>query len=214
MLKRSLLLFFLLFSLASCASGSLRQSNFNAREPYRSQGTILESGQSIALLTATNSDRGLEYRRLLGDFVEEGLVRSRPGLHVIPYWQGLSVINSEGFTADYSEMLKEYASTGILNKKTLGSLGNLLGARYFLQPRLIDFTQGQSTRFSVLGLTLFKTHESQIKIYIEVWDSHTGKIIWIGAAEANMASEHMRAKPIPFEEIARYAVDNLILKMP
>jgi hypothetical protein len=29
-----------------------------------------------------------------------------------------------------------------------------------------------------------------------------------------MASENYESRPIPFEEIAQYAVDNLVLKMP
>jgi hypothetical protein len=111
-------------------------------------------------------------------------------------------------------MMHEYVQTGILNKRILSKFGEILGVTYFIQPKLMDFSQHQSTRFSLLGLTIFKTHETQIKLYLEVWEAKTGRIVWVGSTEANMASENYESRPIPFEEIAQYAVDNLVLKMP
>lgn len=204
-----------LFCLVSCSGAPLVQSNFSAMEPFRSTGhAVIGNGSPIAILTALATDRGQEQKTLLVDFVSESIIKRNPSAKVVPYWEGLNVINSQGYTADYSQMMHEYSTTGILNKRTLSRFGEMLGVDYFIQPRLTDFSQHQSTRFSLLGLTLFKTHETHIKLYFEVWEASTGKIVWVGSTEANMASEHYKSKPIPFEEIARYAVDNLVLKMP
>lgn len=206
--------FFFLF-LVSCSSVPIVQSNHSAMEPFRNPGhVVLGNGDAIALLTVVGGDSKQEQKTLLVDFVSEAIKKRNPEARVVPYWEGLNVINSEGYTADYAEMMHEYSTTGILNKRILGKFGEILGVKYFIQPKLTDFSQGQSTRFSLLGLTLFKTHESQIKLYFEVWEAKTGKIVWIGSTEANMASENYASRPIPFEEIARYAVDNLVLKMP
>jgi len=204
-----------LFCLVSCSGAPLVQSNFSAMEPFRNTGhAVLGNGSPIAILTALATDRGQEQKTLLVDFVSEAIRKRNPSAKVVPYWEGLNVINSQGYTADYSQMMLEYSTTGILNKRTLSRFGEMLGVAYFIQPRLTDFSQHQSTRFSLLGLTLFKTHESHIKLYFEVWEASTGKIVWVGSTEANMASENYKSKPIPFEEIARYAVDNLVMKMP
>lgn len=206
--------FFLLF-LASCSSVPIVQSNYSAMEPFRNPGhVVLGNGDAIALLTVVGGDSRQEQKTLLVDFVSESIKKRNPHARVVPYWEGLNVINSEGYTADYAQMMQEYSTTGILNKRILGKFGDVLGVKYFIQPKLTDFSQQQSTRFSLLGLTLFKTHETQIKLYFEVWEAKTGKIVWIGSTEANMASENYASRPIPFEEIARYAVDNLVLKMP
>jgi hypothetical protein len=206
---------FLLFFLVSCSARPLVQSNFSAMEPFRNPGhVVLGNGDAIALLTVMGSERGQEQKTLLVDFVSESINKRSPGSKVLPYWEGLNIINSEGYTADYAQMMNEYAQTGILNKRILSKFGEVLNVKYFIQPKLVDFSQHQSTRFSLLGLTLFKTHESQIKLYFEVWEAKTGRIVWVGSTEANMASENYAAVPIPFEEIARYAVDNLVLKMP
>lgn len=206
---------FFLFFIVSCSGAPLVQSNFSSMEPFRNPGhAVLSNGSSIAILTVMGTDRGQEQKTLLVDFVSEAIKKRNPRAKVVPYWEGLNIINSEGHTADYSQMMHEYLATGILNKHTLSHFGEMLGVTYFIQPRLADFSQGASTRFSLLGLTLFKTHESHIKLYFEVWEASTGRIVWVGSTEANMASEHYKSKPIPFEDIARYAVDNLVLKMP
>lgn len=205
--------FFLLF-LASCAGGPLVQSNYTAMEPFRNPGhVVIGNGDAIALLTVMGGEKP-EQKTLLVDFVSESIKKRNPSSKVVPYWEGLNVINSEGYTADYALMMGEYSTTGILNRRILSKFGEILGVKYFVQPKLADFKQHQSTRFSFFGLTLFKTHESQIKLYFEVWEAKTGRIVWIGSTEANMASENYESRPIPFEEIARYAVDNLVLKMP
>jgi hypothetical protein len=214
MAKRLIVPFLLLF-LASCSGAPLVQSNFSAREPFRNPGhIILGNRDSIALLTVMEGKDGEEQRTLLVDFVGESIRKHSPQSRVIPYWEGLNVINSEGYTADYALMMHEYVQTGILNKRILSKFGEILGVTYFIQPKLMDFSQHQSTRFSLLGLTIFKTHETQIKLYLEVWEAKTGRIVWVGSTEANMASENYESRPIPFEEIAQYAVDNLVLKMP
>lgn len=205
----------LLLGAVSCASDPLRQTRFDTRESYRAKEfNGAASPRVMGLLTTMEKNSGTEYRRLLNDFIEQAVKRNRPEIHIIPYWEGLSTINNGGFTSAYAEMLKEYDSTGILNKATLKKLGDAMQTAYFIQPRLVNFQQKQSTRFSALGLTLFKTHETEIKIYIEIWDVNTGNIVWIGAGEASIANEYMRARAIPFEEVARILVEDLIQKMP
>ncbi len=214
MIKRAFITLLLLFSASSCA-GPLLQANYNVRESYRSPDfKDIYDGETVGLLTATDGESSLEYRKLLGEFIEEAIRKERPDIKVVPYWQSLSTINRVGYTAEYAEMLKAYASTGILDRARLKKLGDAIGARYFIQPRLINFRQNQSTRFSAFGLTLFKTHESEIKVYIELWDADTGTVVWIGVADTNMASEKLMARPIPFEEVAKYAIANLIKQMP
>ncbi|MBI5563006.1 MAG: hypothetical protein HY894_09195 [Deltaproteobacteria bacterium] len=210
---RTALLAAMLLGAVSC-SAPMQQVVLNTREPFRAPAFNLKQGDVIALIAATNNDNGLEYRKLLGDFVEEALKAERPGVKVIPYWQTLSVVNREGHTAVYSAMLKDYASTGILDKRVLNTLADSLGAGYFAQPRILDFSQKQTIRFNPFGLTLFQTYETQIKIYLEIWDGRTGEIAWIGVAEANLASDNFMARPVSFEDAAKVTIANLMKKMP
>lgn len=214
---KRVLLFLLIFLVTACASDPLTQINFSTRESFRAtEFAASGTARTIALLTAMEGKdgNGSEYRRLLADFIEESIRTDRPDFNITPYWEGLNTINSTGLTGDYAAMFTQYASTGILNSAALKKLGGALKVDYVIQPRLVNFQQKQSNRFSALGLTIFKTHESEIKIYIEMWDVKTGRLVWIGLSEANLASEKFRARPIPFEAVARVAVQNLIKKIP
>jgi len=198
---------------ASC-SAPMQQIILNTREPYHATGFSLKKGDTVALLAATNDNNGNEYRKLLGDFVDDALRAERPDINVVPYWKTLSVINRDGYTAEYASMLKDYASTGILDRKFLNKLAVSLNATYFAQPRIVDFTQKQTIRFNPFGLTLFQTYETQIKIYLEIWDAETGAIAWIGVAEANLASDQAMARPVSFEVAAKVTTTALMKKMP
>lgn len=214
---KKILLFLLLFLVTACASDPLAQINFSTRESFRAKELVANGVvRTIGLLTAMEGKdgNGSEYRRLLADFIEESIRSDRPDLHITPYWEGLNTINSRGLATDYAAMFTQYSSTGILDGAALRKLGEAMKVDYVIQPRLVNFQQKQSNRFSALGLTIFKTHESEIKIYIEMWDVKTGRLVWIGLSEANLASEKFRARPIPFEAVARVAVQNLIKKIP
>lgn len=199
-----------------CA-GPLKQANSSARESYRShQFKDGFNGARAALLTATvdSGSNHEEYRKILSDIVEEIIKKERKDINIIPLWESLSIINQAGLTADYSQMLKDYAPTGILDKVALTKLKNAIGVSFFIQPKLVDFTQKDNIRFNPFGLTIMKTREVQVKVYIELWNAETGEILWVGVGEATVAIEDMRAKPISFEEVARLAVENVIQKLP
>ena len=74
----------------------MQQANLNIREPFHSpEFKSVKAQEAIGLLTATNNDNGLEYRKLLGIFVEESHKTSGE-CRIVPYWQTLNVINREG----------------------------------------------------------------------------------------------------------------------
>jgi len=205
----------LALGLAGCA-GPFKQVNFEVRESYRSEKLNPRGLRwtRVALLTASVGTGQEEYKRLTGDLLEKAFNRFRRDIVVIPSGEALSRINNADLTDGYAWMIRDYATTGILNKETLGKVGNALGVRHVIQPRLVKFKESQETRFSIFGLTLVKTQESSFKAFLEVWDTETGEILWEGSGEATVAVEDVRAKPISFEEVAAVAFENLVKKLP
>lgn len=202
-------------SLAGC-TGQIKQRNSDAVESYRSEAFPADAWtEGVALLTATGErTEGVEYRKLLGDIVEESLREKRPDIKVVPYWKALSIINTDGLTSEYALMLEHYDETGILDSRVLSKLGRSIGVRYFLQPRLVSFEQYQHGRFGFLGLTILKTHESKIKVYLELWRAEDGLLMWIGKGEANIAVENMLQRQVSFEDVAGLAVEKIVEKIP
>ncbi|MFQ5586104.1 MAG: hypothetical protein ACE5GF_04695 [Thermodesulfobacteriota bacterium] len=197
-----------------CAKPFL-QSFVNAKELYRSEHIpeeVLQGGR-MAILNATVSTGQEEYRRLLGDILEETIEAQKKEILIIRSGETLSLINKAGLAGDYARMMRDYAYTGVLDRSVLQKIGEALNASFVAQPRLIKFVQGSSTRFSVFGLTLIKTHESSVKIYLEIWKASTGEVVWSGVGESIMAGENISAKPIKFEFVARAASDMLVQKI-
>ena len=205
---------FLIMGLASSCSRPFTQVNVTARETYRSASFAGAKGVTVAILTATGSGSGTEYRKLIGEIVEEVIEADREDISVMPYWESLSVINREGLSGDYASMLEVYAKSGILDKKVLVKLYKALGVEYFIQPRLVDLAVRRSGRFSLAGVSLIKTHETGVKMYFELWNGSTGEVEWIGVGDGRFAQEHYRAKPISFEPVAREAIKALINQIP
>ena len=106
-------------------------------------------------------------------------------------------------------MLEDYNKTGVLGKAGLQTLGKTIGVKNFIQPRLVAYKQLRSKRFGVFGLSLINTHETIVKVFVEIWNAGTGRLLWIGVSEINIASEHYSSKPIAFEDAARLAVVEL-----
>lgn len=205
----------LLVFTGGCAA-SFAQSNFVVREAYRSPA--VEAGMSydgVALISANGGmEHGVEFRKLLVDLVDQVIRKDREDLRLVSYWEVLSAVNRHDLNAEYSAMMKEYAITGVLDRNVLKKVGDIVGVKHFIHPRLVTFVQRKEGRLSLAGLSMIKTHESMVKLYIEVWDTETGNIDWVGIGEANMAHEHYKARPIPFEDVVVIAIKNVIEKMP
>ena len=213
-LRAAALLCLLVFT-GGCAA-SFAQTNFVVREAYRSPA--VEAGMSydgVALISANGGmEHGVEFRKLLVDLVDQVIRRDREDLRLVSYWEVLSAVNRHDLNAEYSAMMNDYAITGVLDRNVLKKVGDIVGAKHFIHPRLVTFVQRKEGRLSLAGLSMIKTHESMVKLYIEVWDTETGDVDWVGIGEANMAHEHYKARPIPFEDVVVIAIKNVIKKMP
>lgn len=209
-----MMVLFLVASLNSCGK-PFTQVDSLARESYKDESFRGITHATVGVLTATGAEGGgNEYKRLLVEFVETVLRNERPDIKIVPYWKTLSTINEAGLSDEYARMISDYRTTGILHKDILKKLGKSAGVKYFIQPRLVSFSQGSGGRFSAGGLSIIKTYITGIKVYCELWDVDTGKIVWVGVGEAQMSREHYKARPISFENVALEAIMQLITQFP
>lgn len=210
-------LFVLIFLLSGVGcSGPLKQASISANEFYKAPYIDgLNSTHIGFLTTAVSRGNGLgEYRMAVSDIIEKTFRKDRPGISMVTARETLNRINSSGLTNEYGNMLQSYDITGILDKKVLTRIGEILDVKYIAQPKLSSFTERTSTRLSAFGLALVSTRETTIKISLQVWDTETGDIVWEGSGQATVAVEAMRAKPVSFEEVAEAASRSLIKKFP
>ncbi|MEK7237272.1 MAG: hypothetical protein AAB242_11650 [Nitrospirota bacterium] len=162
---------------------------------------------------------GLEgYSHLVSRSLSTALANTSPAIKGIPMQEGLSRLNREGLAGEYAQMVSDYTRSGILNRSTLEKIGRTLNAGYLFQPSLASFSQSTSGRFSFLGLRLFQTRITTMRLSVQLWDARTGDIVWEASGEATLSAEDVRELRIPFDEIARrlwsHMLDDLLIGLP
>ena len=64
-----------------------------------------------------------------------------------------------------------------------------MGARYLAKISLANFEQSQVERFGVAGIRVLTTNSTRIRLFLEVWDSATGQIVWYANEELAIAAD-------------------------
>ena len=142
------------------------------------------------------------------------LEKERPDIRVVSLPEALSAVNQAGLADEYKQMYVDYSDTGIFKKNSLQRVGDVIGARYLAQLKLSSFNQNSRGRFNFLGLRLMQTKTANIRLFLQIWDSDSGAIVWEGAEEMNYAWDTASEKPVTFQLIVEEIARNLVNKLP
>ena len=139
-----------------------------------------------------------------------------PAIRGIPTHETVNMINGKGLSAEYAELIAGFVRSGILERERLQRLGSTLGSHYVLLPGLADFNQILVDRFEIAGLKMVRNRVITLRLWLQLWDTQTGQLVWESTGEANVASELLLPQRIvPLDEIGqklwlRMIKDNLL----
>jgi hypothetical protein len=134
----------------------------------------------------------------------DALGRAQPPIRVIPVTDTVSIINKQGLAQNYVNLLSDYGSKGILELKQLRQIGSALGARYVFLPGLGEFTQTIVDKFEVMGLKLVRSRVTTLRLWLQLWDAQTGRILWESSGEVTAVNALVTAKrAVPLEQLAQ-----------
>lgn len=203
------------FGLTACSS-TLKQFNFTAAQLQRSPDFTRQNMEKdkVAILSAVAVDILHEYRRVLGDSFSKALRETYPDIPQISPQETLSLLNRADLADEYTDMIRNYEISGIFRKSSLTKIGKALEVRYLIQVSLLQYSQNTATRFSFLGIRFLQTRSSTLRVFAQIWDVSSGGIAWEGSSSATLAGEDVREKPIPFEEVATRAWQELLKQLP
>jgi hypothetical protein len=126
-----------------------------------------------------------------------------PPLRVVPIYETMSRLNEQGLAAEYADLVSGFARSGILERKHLGRIGSALGARYVLQPGLGAFTETLADKFEIAGWKLIRTRITTLRLWLQLWDTETGRMLWESGAEATDAAQLLtQESTVSLEKIA------------
>jgi len=132
------------------------------------------------------------------------LAEVSPPIRAIPAHEIGNALNDLGLTTEYGELLSGFARNGIMDRQRLQRIGSALGVRYLLLPGLVQFDEVILDRFEISGLKLIRTRVTVLRVWLQLWDTRTGHILWESAGNVAIASELVRHdRIVPVEEIAQ-----------
>ncbi len=168
----------------------------------------------IALISPSAAQGHEEDRQALAFTFGRVFAEQRPEVSVISLHQSLGAINENGLAEAYKLMYVEYSGTGVFNRDILSQIGEAIGSRYVLQLQLAGFSQFSSSRLNALGVRLIQTNQATIRLFAQIWDTETGRIVWEGSEELNRARDTFTSQPIGFNEVVAQSAKELIARMP
>jgi hypothetical protein len=134
----------------------------------------------------------------------DALAKARPPIRAIPVYDTISIINEQGLAQNYVDLLSDFGSRGILELQLLRRIGSALGSRYLLLPGLGEFNQTIMDKYEVIGLKLVRTRVTTLRLWLQLWDAHTGHILWESAGELTAVSALLNAKrAVPLNRLAQ-----------
>jgi len=72
-----------------------------------------------------------------------------------------------------------------------------------LLPGLAGFDEVLVDSFEISGLKIVRGRISTLRLWLQLWDTQTGRLLWESAGEARVASELVRPdRTVPFDETA------------
>jgi hypothetical protein len=140
----------------------------------------------------------------LSNALESALEEARPPIRAMSFLEIGNLLNDRGLTADYADLLSGFARSGIMDRERLARIGTALGSRYVLLPGLAQFDQEVIDKFEALGIKIVRNRVIMLRLWLQLWDTKTGHILWESAGEVTVATAYLSAKEtVPLDKIAQ-----------
>lgn len=173
----------------------------------------LQEGK-LACITPSSVTGQEEDKQAMAMAFTQAMQQARPMLRIVPLAEAVSAINAAGLAGDYRQMLNDYHITGIFEHKVLQKVAQTIGVRYIAQLQLRGFRQDNKNRLSLLGFRLIDTKTTDIRIFLQIWDSQNGSVAWEGSQELTAAKDSFSEETVTFRQVMDDAAQQLIRKLP
>jgi hypothetical protein len=139
------------------------------------------------------------------------LAEVRPPIREIPRNEALNRITDNGLAAEYADLLAGFARNGLLDRRLLHRIGLGLGSRYVLLPGVAQFNEEILDKYEAAGIKLLRNRVTTLRLWLQLWDSQTGHIVWESSGEVTTSAVFLSPKQtIALEQIAKKALVRMI----
>lgn len=162
-----------------------------AREPVATLGFVTPAG-----LQGFNPP--------LSHALSAALSEASPPIRGIAAHETFNMLNQQGLAGEYGALIAGFGRAGILEREPLQRIGSALSSRYVLLPGLAEFNQVIIDRLSLSGWNFIQSRVTTLRLWLQLWDTQTGKILWESAGEVTVATKLLRSEQtVALDDIAR-----------
>ena len=187
-MARSLLVMLQLIFLTGCGFATQLTCDLDYRNIGSLSLSMLES-DGIGVLTPSIVTGRETDKQIIGEVLSDVLEASLMMTNVVPLAEVLNRVNTAGLADVYAASLAMYDTSGIIPQASIDLLGEAVGARYLAKISLANFEQSQVERFGIAGIRVLTTNSTRIRLFLEIWDSETGHIVWYANEELAIAAD-------------------------
>ena len=198
--------------LTGCALVRQTHSTAEYQATGLNAGDLERSG--VAFITPSTVTGQEEEKQAVALIFAQMVKKERPSVHLVTLPETLSAVNRGGLADSYKAMYDDYRYTGIFKRDLLRQVGEVAGTRYAAQLKLQGFDQGATGRFGAFGLRLVETKHANIRLFLQIWDTTDGTIVWEGVQELNYSEEALSEKTITLRLVVEKAAHELIARLP
>ena len=211
MKTRFIIPFLLLFT--GCVSVSTQITPQTLSRNFGLERQLLAE-KGLAFLTPASVTGQEQDRQALALIMVDALKTQRPDVRVVSLPESLSAINRAGLAKEYRQLSDDYRDTGLFARETLKRLGEACNVRYLAQLKLSNFSRDMRERFSLFGFRLLQTQYASVRLYLQIWDSETGSVVWETLEELQYAYDSGAEQPVTFRAVAEVAAQNMLKELP
>ena len=139
------------------------------------------------------------------------LAEVTPPIREIPTLETVNRLTDKGLATEYADLRAGFARNGMLDRQQLRRIGLGLGSQYVLLPGLAQFGEEILDKFEAAGIKLVRNRVTTLRLWLQLWDSQTGHIVWESSGEATTASVLLSpTQTVALEEIAKKLLVRMI----
>lgn len=168
----------------------------------------------LALITPSTVTGQEQDKQALALIFADVFEHTRPDVPLVRLSETLSVLNRGNLTRGYERMLAEASNTGVLDRRVLEQVARHTGMRYLAHLKLAGFEQQSLQRWSLLGVRMVETKRANIRLFLQIWDSTEGSVVWEGTEELIYAMDTASEKVVTLRTVVEATTANLLAGLP
>ena len=139
------------------------------------------------------------------------LAEVTPPIREISKNETMNRLTDKGLATEYADLLSGFARNGMLDRQRLRRIGLGLGSRYVLLPGVAQFNEEILDKYEAAGIKLLRNRVTTLRLWLQLWDSRTGHIVWESSGEITTAAVFLSPKQtVALEQVAKKALVRMI----